>query len=228
MDQSKRMNVYFISGLGADERVFANLKLPSFCTPQYLQWIPFEKDESLTYYSHRLAADIDTSKPFVVIGLSLGGMIASEIQSLLSPLKTILISSASSNKQLPFYFSLGRVLPLHRWIPLRWQFKWRRAAYWFIGVQTEEDKRLFKALLKVADPVFMERATDAVIRWTKKEATNDLVHIHGTSDHILPIQFVQPTHIIKDGTHLMVFNRAEEVSKILEEVLSEVYNSHFS
>ncbi|MER3470273.1 MAG: hypothetical protein C4330_02805 [Chitinophagaceae bacterium] len=222
------MNVYFISGLGADERVFANLKLPAFCTPQYLRWIPFEKSETIPHYARRLASGIDTSKPFVVIGLSLGGMIASEMQSFLHPLKTILISSASSEKQLPFYFALGRILPLHRWIPLRWQFKWRKAAYWFIGVQTEEDKRLFVALLKVADPVFMKRATDAVLKWNKKEAPGNILQIHGTSDKILPIKFLRPTHIIKGGTHLMVFNRAEDVSIILEEVLTEVYTGHFS
>ena len=75
------MKAYFISGIGADYRLFTHIRLPEGFETCYVHWIPPEKDETLPVYARRLAEQIDTSEPFVLIGFSLGGIMAVEIAS---------------------------------------------------------------------------------------------------------------------------------------------------
>ncbi|WP_353717332.1 hypothetical protein [Dyadobacter sp. 676] len=69
----KKMNVYFISGLGADERVFTKLKLDPRLNVKYIKWVRPLKKETLQHYAARLSKQIDTSQPFQLVGLSFGG-----------------------------------------------------------------------------------------------------------------------------------------------------------
>jgi surfactin synthase thioesterase subunit len=77
--------IYLISGLGADRRVFKKLVFPTDFELIYLDWITPEPAESLEAYAARLALNIDTSAPFYLIGLSFGGMLATEIAKKLNP-----------------------------------------------------------------------------------------------------------------------------------------------
>ncbi|HCF62788.1 MAG TPA: hypothetical protein DEU93_00310, partial [Chitinophagaceae bacterium] len=72
------MKAYCISGLGADERIFCNLHFPEALEPVYLKWIKPEPNETLEQYAMRLSEKIEGDEPFVLIGLSLGGMLALE------------------------------------------------------------------------------------------------------------------------------------------------------
>jgi len=49
---------------------------------------------------------------------------------------------------------------------------------------------------------------------------NNLIHIHGSDDHLLPCRYVHADYIIQKGEHLMVMNRAQEVNRILAKVLT--------
>ncbi|MGK6351614.1 hypothetical protein [Parapedobacter sp. DT-150] len=44
---------------------------------------------------------------------------------------------------------------------------------------------------------------------------SNTVHIHGTADRILPFRFVKADYVIPGGSHLMVVNRAKEISDII-------------
>jgi hypothetical protein len=48
------------------------------------------------------------------------------------------------------------------------------------------------------------------------------VHIHGTADRLFPPKKLTPDYWIKGGGHFMVWNRAEEVSEILKEVIEQL------
>ncbi len=111
------MKVYFISGLGADDRVFRQLNLPGI-EPVYLNWITPIKNESIESYAGRMAEKITESNP-VIVGLSFGGMIGMEIAKLIPVKKLILISSAKGEKELPPYFLMGRSVPLYKLFPVR-------------------------------------------------------------------------------------------------------------
>jgi hypothetical protein len=73
------MKAYFISGMAADARVFRHIRLPEGYEPVYLDWIDPVPHESLRSYALRLAERIDKNHPFILLGLSFGGMLGTEI-----------------------------------------------------------------------------------------------------------------------------------------------------
>jgi len=66
------MNAYFISGLGADKRIFSKLKLSEKINIIHVDWINPDRNETLEAYSKRLSRIIDTSQPFALVGVSFG------------------------------------------------------------------------------------------------------------------------------------------------------------
>ena len=90
------MTAYFISGIGADYRMFTHIRLPEGYQAVYIHWIPPKKKEPLGAYASRLIAQIDTAEPFVLIGLSLGGIMAVEIAKRYPPVCTPLWPSRAN------------------------------------------------------------------------------------------------------------------------------------
>ena len=212
------MKVYFISGLGADRRVFKNIRLPQGYEAEYLDWITPQQNEALSHYASRLSGKIDSSEPFILIGLSFGGMIATEISRKMHPQKTILISSVSSPKQLPGYFRVGSVLNVYKAIPYSTisSISFVRR---FFTTESAEDRLLLYQMVKDTDPMFLRWAVGAILNWKSESEFAPSVHIHGTSDKILPLRYTNPTHRIIRAGHAMVLNRSEEISSIIAEVL---------
>ncbi len=215
------MKVYFVSGLAADSRVFKNIRLPADCVPVFLEWIEPLKNESLQDYAWRLAESIDISEPFGIIGLSMGGMISTEIARQCKPSVTILISSVPGSKQLPFYFKAAGSLRLHKLVPVSLVKKAAKLKRVFT-TETEEDKAVLHSIIDDSDDRFIYWAMDAILNWESEQLSMPYIHIHGTHDEVLPMRFTKPTHIISKGGHLMVMNRAMEINAILEQALSNI------
>jgi pimeloyl-ACP methyl ester carboxylesterase len=212
------MKVYFISGLAADKRVFKNILVPSHCEMVHLDWIPPVNKETLTAYSLRLAKKIDTEEPFSLVGLSMGGMIAAEIARHYRPAQVILISSVPSSEQLPVYFKWAAMVKLHKLVPVSLG-KSASIMKRLFTAETKEDKEILKQVIRESDEEFIRWSVNAILNWKTIELPSSYIHIHGTRDEVLPLRFVQPTHTIPKGGHLMIMNRAEEINRILHEVL---------
>jgi pimeloyl-ACP methyl ester carboxylesterase len=213
------LKAYFISGLGADKKAFQKIILPAGYEPVYLDWIPPQKKESLNSYARRFSSLIKNDDAFILIGLSFGGMLASEIARLRRPMKTIIISSLASSNELPWYFkSAGRV-GLHKAVPIKF-LKAGSMLKNFMGVRSKEDKAIIYHYVKTADPDLVRWSLNAIVNWDQPDRLPGIVHLHGSSDRMLPLKYTHPDFVIKGGGHLMIFNKADEVNKILNEVLS--------
>lgn len=212
------MKLYIISGLAADSRVFANIKLPEGFEAVHLHWITPYKKESLESYAGRLAEKIDPSEPFILLGLSMGGMIASEISKKYKPAATILFSSVPVASQLPKRFRVVQQLRLYKLIPVR-LLKSASLIKRVFAPETPADKKILRQVVKESDPYFIRWAIEAILKWENEQMPEPLYHAHGSSDEILPIKNTKPTFIIKGGKHLMVMTRADELNRFLEEVL---------
>lgn len=213
------MKAYFISGLGADKKAFQNIRLSPDYEPVFLDWIAPEKNESLAHYSSRFSELIKNNEDFVLIGLSFGGMIASEIARIKKPLKTIIISSLATADELPWYFRKAGSLGLQKALPI----SLLKAATFLnrvVGAGTPEDKAVVYHYVKNADPAFVRWSLNAIISWKRSERLPGIVHLHGEKDHLLPLRYTNPDFVIKKGGHLMVLNKANEVNKILNQLLS--------
>ena len=212
------MKTYFISGMAADSRIFCHIRLPQGYEAVHLEWIKPEKNESLASYALRLAQRIDTSEPFVLIGLSFGGMLASEIARLRNPMKTIIISSIGCANELPWYFKRAGRIGLHRAVPIK-LLKAGTIIKNMIGAASKEDKAIIIDYARFADPALVRWSLHAIVNWDQYQRLPGIIHLHGSKDLMLPLRYTHPDYIIKDGGHLMVFNKADEVNSILNEVL---------
>ncbi|MEO6490431.1 MAG: alpha/beta hydrolase [Ferruginibacter sp.] len=213
------MKVYFISGLAADSRVFKHIQLPPGFETVYLDWIQPHKKESLQSYALRLAEKISPHEKFILIGLSMGGMIASEIAKRYKPVATILVSSASTYRQFPGRFRVAYFFRLHKFVPPNF-FKSTSLIKRFFTTESPDDKKIIRQIIKDSDPAFIKWALGAILRWRNEEQPESLWHIHGTRDEVLPFKKTNPTHSIHQGTHLMVMSKAAELNKLLLEVLT--------
>ena len=168
-----------------------------------------------------MRAGIEGGRP-VLMGVSFGGMMAIEIAKKMPGARVILVSSVREHSQIPFWIKIGgRFYP--RWLnpgvkaPRRWM---GFAENYFIGVESAEDSRLVSEFQNKVDRRFLYWSIHAIARWQNQWTPASFFHIHGGKDKMFPIRKVQPTHIISDGGHLMVFNRAGQVSGVLKQLLS--------
>jgi len=221
MGESKTMNVYFISGLGADRRAFERLKLPVRYSIHHLDWIPPLKDESLNDYAKRLSASIDTSHPFCIVGLSMGGMIASIMSNFLHPYKTVLISSIGCNKEFPPLLRFANKTKAYKLVPgLIFRPKNLYLVQRLFGTKTRNEKTLIRYFISQTNPTFMKWAIAAIVNWQDCERPQNIFHIHGNGDKMLPIKYTKPDAVIDKGSHFMVWANAGEISRILEQALA--------
>ena len=208
--------LFLISGLGADKRVFDFLDLSGH-NIHYVNWITPLPRESMAAYATRLLPQITSDKP-VLIGVSFGGMIALEISKLISVEKVILISSAKSPNAIPSYFRIIPKLRLEKWVRPASLKKPNEIFFWLFGVTAKEHKALLASIMKDTDEIFLTWAMDTVTRWENHTSPNYVVQIHGTKDRILNVQ--NADYLVIGGGHLMVVTQAKEVSLILKTILT--------
>ncbi|MBC8054061.1 MAG: alpha/beta hydrolase [Sphingobacteriaceae bacterium] len=212
------MKVYFISGLAADRKIFSKIELPEHCSAVYLDWIPVLKGESLTQYSLRLAQKIDTKEEFSIIGLSFGGVVATEINKLYKPFKLILISSVPDKNYIPLvYRMLGRLESEKALFP--WMLnRLRPILKWFFGPLSLDTENLVDEYLNNADFRLLKWSLGQIGRWKNDKLPENFIQIHGSDDRIFPASFSSVNYIVKGG-HLCVYDNSNQVNAVLRNVL---------
>ncbi|WOD38045.1 alpha/beta hydrolase [Nodosilinea sp. E11] len=210
--------IYFISGLGADWRVFQRLRLEGY-RPVHIRWEHPQRGESIEQYAQQLLEQVTGESP-IFVGLSFGGLMAVEMAKLSNPAQVIVISGATTGEQIPAYFKLLRWLPLQCVLPLK-QLLW--AVYgvlaWLFGLKDPDDRSLFKQILMDTDPGFLKWAINRVVGWRNQVVPKNLVQIHGERDRVFPSGHRSADVVVPEGGHLMVLTRAEELSELLMAVL---------
>lgn len=217
----ERKNVYFISGLGADERVFARLHIESQFDVHYVTWEYPKRKESLRDYAGRLINQIDTTRPFQLVGYSFGGIISRELAKIKAPTQIILLSSQtrgvsiSKFNQVLIDFMLASPLAL---VVLKNPGK---ATYSRFGARTDEEKALLKSILKETDARFLRWAIWHLTRWQESQIDVKMFQIHGSDDQLIRSDMVQADTMVTGGSHMMVYTMSEEVGTIINRALKQ-------
>ncbi|WP_309607749.1 alpha/beta hydrolase [Flavobacterium sp.] len=210
--------IYLFSGLGADYRAFEKLDFSDFYIT-HINWIIPNKDESIENYAYRISIQIKAKNP-ILIGLSFGGMVAVEVAKFVEVEKIILLASAKTKYEIPFYYKIPGKLKLHKLIPASILKRANFLSYWFFGVENKSEKQLLKSILKDTDSIFLKWALDKIVTWKNTVTKKGLIHIHGTSDRILPLKFVKADFKIKNGGHFMTLNKNIELSNLIESIIT--------
>ncbi len=217
--QKQEIPVYFISGMCYNCSVFDKIRLPEGFTKKYIEWHIPTPGELLEEYTCKMAENIDTSQPFVLVGYSFGAVIIQEMSKLLSPQKSIIISSFKNESEIPTLFRAVRMSNLTEYVPKR--------VYSSTEFITETFNRLVYHMpntglaqyMTVTDPVYIKWAIKQITEWIPGPTTRHLYHIHGTADQIFPFENIHNAFPVEGGNHLMVLNKADTVSIILGGIL---------
>jgi hypothetical protein len=210
------MTLYLIGGLGADERVFQYLTIQQHPT-KIINWIKPIQKESLTDYTYRLSEQIDTTYPFGLLGVSFGGIIAVELSKILKPQITILISSVELSSQLPMYFIKSARTGIVNLLPKTMIKPPSFIMHFIFGAV---NKKLLTKIINDTDPDFIKWAIDKIAHWQNETLLPKAIRIHGTNDKLIPL--AGKAIEIKDGTHFMIVDRAEEISAIVNDHMNQI------
>lgn len=216
------MNIYFISGLGADERAFSKLDFVLQHKAIYLPWLPItSKSESIENYASRMAKDVLGPDP-ILVGLSFGGMMAMEIAKLIPVKKVILISSCKTKNELPTQLKLAGTLGLDHLIPSSLVKKSKPIIYNFLGTISEPEKQIASEYVDNIDDEYLAWSFRTISRWRNTDVACPTFHIHGNADMLLPSSFVKADVIIEGGNHFMIYNKAAEINPVINNVLAQL------
>jgi len=212
--------VFLIPGMGADSRIYKNFKLDGYDVTA-VDWIEPEQTDTLKNYAQKLIIQYNISSLSIVIGNSLGGMLAIEIAKIIPIKKTILISSIKSIDEAPAYFSLFRALPIYKLIPGKMMTSMSFLIRFVFGKMHEADGLLFKDMLEHTSPVFLKWSMDAVLKWDNKTIPQNVFIVTGDHDHVFNHKRIKDAIIVKGGTHIMIFDRSDEVVGIVKDLLNK-------
>lgn len=177
------MKIFAISGLGADKRVFKYLTLEHDLIP--VECIKPKNNESIVDYSKRLIVEygIENEVEFGVLGVSFGGLVATEISKLKTPNYTILISSVKTKSELsPIIRFLGK-LKIIELIPEKLLNAPKMVARFMFGAKKKD---LLYSILDDTDLRFTKWAIRELINWKNEIKLLNLIKIGGTKDKLLP------------------------------------------
>lgn len=210
-----RKEIYILSGLGADERVFQNLDFSDYKIT-FIKWITPKSNETIENYVVRLRDQIVTNNP-ILIGLSFGGIIAIELAKQIETEKVIILASVKSRNEIPFYYRILGKIEIHKLIPTSILKISNVFTNWFFGISSRNDKKLLKNILNETDSTLLKWSIDKIVKWENQVELNNLIQIHGSKDRIFPVRFIKCNLIIRNGGHLMTLNKSDELNIILKQ-----------
>jgi pimeloyl-ACP methyl ester carboxylesterase len=211
--------IYLFPGQGSDERLFKHLVVPPGFDTIHISYPVPEKREDLQTYAFRFIPRIDTTAPFILAGVSLGGMICTELADTLSPVRTILISSSKTCGELPGRYTFQKKIPLNRLIPKGLIKAGARLLQGVVEPDRKHDKETFKSMLKEKDPLYLKRTVDMIIQWDRTTHSDRIIHLHGNKDHTIPVKNVKVDYLVEGGSHMMMLTRADEINALLGPIL---------
>jgi pimeloyl-ACP methyl ester carboxylesterase len=212
------LKIFSISGLGADARAFANLRLSDH-ELIHVPWLKPARNESLPDYSARMLKAIDTSQPFALLGLSFGGLVAQTVSTMCAPEQVMLISSLQSRKELPTLFRLLGGMRLHRLIPGKWLTNYNFLTRHYFGPLSDESRDLLQIMLKETDPSFLKWAIAQIMKFQPIDSVKP-TRIHGDQDRIIPFPSAIDCSRVSGGGHLMIIDDAPLISKLINDKLA--------
>jgi hypothetical protein len=85
----------------------------------------------------------------------------------------------------------------------------------------EEEMYMKRLMLKSQSAELLRRSLRIILKW-KAPVPHGILHIHGTRDGLISAKNVRADHWIEGGGHFMVWNRAKEISEIINRVIGEL------
>jgi len=212
--------VYFMPGLAANPLIFERIELDKeLFEIFFLEWKEPLKNESLSSYTSRILKDIKHENP-VLIGVSFGGIIVQEIAKLINVKKTIIISSVKDPSEFPNLFYLAKKLKLYYFLPTRFIDLTERITKKIVSSKKIKFRiELYKKYLTVRSMNYLDWGIKNILIWENINPVQNIIHIHGTEDHIFPKKYIQNAIFLPKATHILILLQSNWLNKHLPEII---------
>lgn len=212
-----------LSGMGADERVFAAqaAALPSLLAPR---WPEPRPRETLAGYARRFARLLDPGRPCFIGGASFGGFVALEMLPHLQVRGCILIGSLRSSDELPPAIkALRRVATMAERLPFEMLQKVGTMILASSRPVLSQHGASLLEQLSQAEAGFLRWASWAVLHWNgpARAPAVPVYQIHGEKDHILPVGLTHPDVIVEGAGHALSMSHPAEVTRFIRAVMKK-------
>ncbi len=213
--------IVFISGLGADETAFSKLGDLGY-QKVYAKWLLPKEGEHISSYASRMISKYNITFNDVLVGLSFGGLVAQQIAALNNNKKVILVSSFLSKENLPSYLYFGLTTGLYRFTPKK-QFDFiNKKIADKLNSGHQSSRKVLLSMLEKSDMNLVKWSVHQIAVW--KPIANPAFELHslqGTNDLLVKSWETHNKHMVQDGTHFMVHDRADEITGIIANILAE-------
>lgn len=187
--------IHVLPGMGADHRMYPG-PWRDISGAVFVDWPRGAGHDSLASLAKQIVADAGVADGDVVVGASLGGMVACEIAGIRRLRRLILVGSAKGPDEISGILHL--LHPLADLAPLEFV---QRAC----GKLPSELSSMFAD----AEPAFVRSMCRAIFRWEGLgEGLIDVCRIHGRHDFVIPPP--KKGAAIIDGGHLIAMTHPDE------------------
>jgi pimeloyl-ACP methyl ester carboxylesterase len=212
--QTTKPRLYLLAGQDSDYRLFQKYNFERFDTTAICYITP-EKGDDMATYARRLMAQMDTTQPFFLMASSLGGMLSCEMAKVKRPEKILMLAGAKCRRELPFHFRMQKYVPLYRLFGGRALKAFAVTVHFFLEPETRRERKVFRAMMHDKDPKFMTRGVAMIVNWNNTTLPDNIIHLHGSKDRVLPKRRVRHATIIKGASHTMALTRSAEIQPFL-------------
>ena len=211
------MKLYVVSGLGADFKVLEKINFPPNLEVVFLDWLIPEYNEEFHHYVERMAARVDDSEPFALLGYSFGGFIVQEIDKIKPAEKVVILGSIKSDKEKSRFIKFGEMSRITKYLPQS-MFNVKSAAIYSVARNIVDPKNpKLMEYFTVRDQYYLKWGIEKVSDW-KFEENPKVIQILGSKDIVFPVKYSKPDYVVQNGTHLFPATKPKQVSKILNEI----------
>lgn len=158
----------------------------------------------------------------VVLGVSLGGMVAQVLAQKYPQLRPVVVSSCVSVAEFSPFLCFVKRFSLHKIVPVRLFTSPLVASFLITGSVKKRHVESLKHLLCGMSKEYFRFMTEKVISFSSPLAKkDDVMRIQGSRDALFPEKtLITKAKIIKGATHLAVYTHGRAVSEVLAELLS--------
>jgi hypothetical protein len=217
------MNIktYFIGGIATDKQLYQH-QLEHIPGSVYLPFPQHDIHDTMETYVQKFIPLIDTSKPFNIVGCSMGGIMTMELLKYINPEKVILISSVKCRKEMPWNLRQLKYTKLHKLFSGSMFIKSIVLGSRFIkevnAIPYLREKVI--SMAKHNTPAFLYWCVNAIANWKGgSDYRKDIIHIHGTEDKMFPIKNLKNVIPVAKGTHNMLLSNSSYPTDFLLKTL---------
>lgn len=206
--------VHFLPGMGADARLWQDYHhlAPKGAFHDWPKPSSFSID--IETYADELIEQSGIKESDIVIGASMGGMLAAEIQRQMPRIAVIQVSSCTHPLQLSRI--VRRLAPMIRYAPLK------LAASFPNALLPGRILRLAHDMYRKNDPEFIRWSCRILVDWRGLDHPGNLHRILGNRDHLFPLSKQTPDAVITGGSHLMTLTHPRLVCEAIAARLSQL------